>query len=79
MEKQKALKRVEQYWKFIVIGVILFGIASVSPWIIKPNKIEPYWLGMPFALWTSILFTIFIVFLTAIGGIIFSQKQNLKR
>ena len=78
MEKQKALQKAELQWKLIVIGVILLCIASVSPWIIVPHKTEPYWLGMPFALWTSILFTVFIVLLTAIGGIVFSQKQNLK-
>ncbi|MGB1019900.1 MAG: hypothetical protein ACPGVF_02235 [Flavobacteriaceae bacterium] len=78
MEKQKGLKKVERQWKLIVIGVILLGIASVSPWIIAPHKVEPYWLGMPFALWTSILFTVFIILLTAVGGVVFSRKQNLK-
>jgi len=78
MEKQNAQQRYEWQWKLIVIAVFLLGVASVSPWVISPHKMEPYWLGMPFALWSSILFTLLIIILTGLGGIVFSRKQKLK-
>ncbi|MGA1029602.1 MAG: hypothetical protein ACO3SY_02740 [Flavobacteriaceae bacterium] len=79
MNKQKQQQQYTLWWRLIVLGVVVLGIASVSPWLIQPNKVEPYWLGMPFALWTSILLTLLIIGLTALGGLVFTKKQELKR
>ena len=49
-------------------SVILIVAITFSPLIIKPDKVNPSVLGLPFTLWTSILTTIALVVLTYLGG-----------
>ena len=57
-------------WKCCVIAVVAVIVITLSPLVIKTGKTNPFLLGLPYTLWTGILMTILLVFLTFIGGIV---------
>lgn len=63
-------------WRLIVICVLLCVLIQFSPWALEENKIDPYFLGVPFTLWLGILISVSIVILTALGGYVFSRLKS---
>ena len=63
-------------WRLIVFGVFGCAVIQFSPWVMEENKLEPYFLGMPFTLWFGILITLLLVLLTAFGGYVFSKLKS---
>ncbi len=58
----------KKLWRIYVAVVILIVAFTFSPLIIKPEKVEPSVMGLPFTLWTTILTTIVLVVVTYLGG-----------
>jgi len=63
-------------WRVIVVAVFLCAAIQFSPWVLEQNKIDPYFLGMPFTLWFGILISLIVVLLTALGGVVFSRLKE---
>ena len=68
--------KIKNVWRGIVAAVFLCYALQFSPWVLAQNKLEPYFLGMPFTLWFGILITILLVLLTALGGVVFSRLKS---
>jgi hypothetical protein len=68
--------KIKNVWRGIVSAVFLCSALQFSPWVLAQNKLEPYFLGMPFTLWFGILITILLVLLTALGGVVFSRLKS---
>ena len=68
--------KLNNIWRLIV-GAVLFCLAlQFSPWVLDQNKLEPYFLGMPFTLSFGILISLLLVLLTAVGGYVFSKLKS---
>lgn len=68
--------KIKNVWRGILAAVFLCSALQLSPWVLAQNKLEPYFLGMPFTLWFGILITILLVLLTALGGVVFSRLKS---
>ena len=60
----------------IVVAVLWVTAIQFSPWVLEQNKIDPYFLGLPFTLWFGILISLIVVLLTALGGSVFSRLKE---
>ena len=67
---------LKNIWRYIVVAVFICSAIQFSPLVLEENKIEPYFLGMPFTLWFGILISLLIVLLTALGGYVFSRLKS---
>lgn len=76
MEDSNTNKKRNKQWRIIVIAALTLTILAFSPLVLKPGKIEPTLLSMPFTLWVSIVITIVLVILTYIGGRIYLKDRN---
>lgn len=70
------MKNRKILWRLCVVAVVFITVAIYSPLITKTGKIEPSVLGLPFSLWTSILLTIIVVFLSYLGGLVLPFKEE---
>ena len=68
--------KLNNTWRLIVGAVFFCFAVQFSPWVLAQNKLEPYFLGMPFTLWFGILITLLLVLLTAVGGYVFSRLKS---
>lgn len=62
------MKRNKKYWTLCVVLVIVLMVAGYTPLMIPKGIYKPMILGIPYSLWTSILFTVALVALTFIGS-----------
>lgn len=67
---------LKNIWRYIVVAVFLCAAIQFSPLVLEENKIEPYFLGMPFTLWLGIIMCLLVILLTAIGGYVFSKLKS---
>ena len=61
----KEIRKRRRLFRIIVVG-LAFALVTITftPVILNPGKIEPRLFHMPYTLWTSILITMLLVFLT---------------
>ena len=64
------------YWRITVAIAVLLILATFTPLVMAPGKIDPKLFSMPYTLWMSILITILLVVLTYIGGKIHLKDDN---
>lgn len=69
-------KKLKFTWGFICCCVFLLAGITFFTGEIAEGKIEPILLSMPFHLWVSILSTVLLVVLTALGGFVFYQLKT---
>ncbi len=62
------MKRDKRYWKLCIILVLVLIIVAYTPLMLPHGVYKPVILGLPYSLWTSILVTVALVFLTYIGS-----------
>jgi hypothetical protein len=68
MDKNLTIMKHKIYWRITAAFAVILILATFTPLVIEPGKIEPKLFSMPFTLWVSILITILLVVLTYIGG-----------
>lgn len=65
-------------WRLtIVLAVLTVGI-SFSPIIIPSGVYTPMLFGLPYSLWTTILLTLFLVFLTWVATKVHPEGREAK-
>jgi cytochrome c biogenesis factor len=70
------MKNNKFLWRSCVVAVALIIVATYSPLVMKVGKIEPFFMGMPYTLWLSILLTVLLVVLVYIGGMAMPNDEE---
>lgn len=76
MTKYKHKKISRLIWRLSVAAVFILIVLTLSPLVTAAGKTEPFFMGMPFTLWLSILLTILLVVLTYVGGIVMPNDKE---
>lgn len=63
-------------WNLCVLTVVCIIVMTYSPLVILPGKITPFFFGLPYTLWITILLTIVLVVLTYIGGKVIPHDEE---
>lgn len=66
MDRLKKRKKFHRKW-ILASGSVLV-ILVFSPVILRPGKIDPTFLSMPFTLWSGMLITVLMVVLTYLAS-----------
>jgi multidrug efflux pump subunit AcrB len=65
--KKSSPSRNRKRIAIIIIAVVLAGI-TFTPLILRPGKMDPEFLSMPFTLWTSMIISMILVVLTYLAS-----------
>ena len=63
MRKNRTLLRIG-----VMVTALALVVVTFTPLILDPGRIQPQFLSMPFTLWTSVLITALLVFLTYVAS-----------
>lgn len=64
-------------WRLCYLSAIVIVLLSFTPVLLEPEKIEPFFAGMPYHLWMSILFSVILVALTVVGTFVHPGKREV--
>jgi len=68
--------RSNKYWIICCCAALILVIITFTPLVIPYGIYHPFFLGLPYSLWTSILITIGLVILTFIAGRVYPAKES---
>lgn len=72
----KESQRNKTYWRICMLAAVLLAALGLSPLVIPAGVFQPGLLGMPYSLWTGLLVTMALVFLTYIGSRVHPGNPN---
>ncbi len=57
-------------WKICCAAAVITMVLAFTPLLLPTGSAGPFWLGMPYALWSGIALCGFMVMLTAIATVV---------